>query len=184
MILAVTAASPRVLTATAAEGCALPAVPLDSATHRTLERGLREWVQRASGFQLGYVEQLYTFGDRQRDPHLRHARPRTIGIAYLALTRAQTLPEGAAHWHDVYACLPWEGWRQQRPALLDATPAPALLHWAGAMAQRRERVELVFGLHGARWELERGVMPGDTTQHSCPLALSSRYRPKPQGPAS
>ena len=155
VILAVTAATPRVLTAATAEGYALPAGPLDSAAHPTLERGLREWVQRVSGFRLGYVEQLYTFGDRQRDPHLRHALPRTIGIAYLALAREQTLPEGAAHWHDVYAFLPWEDWRQQRPALLDAPLAPALLRWAGDTAQRRERVELVFGLHGAPWDTER-----------------------------
>jgi hypothetical protein len=157
VILAVTAATPRVLTTTTAEGCALPAGPLDSAAHATLERGLREWVQRASGFRLGYVEQLYTFGDRQRDPRLRQTQPRTIGIAYLALTREQALPEGAAHWHDVYDFLPWEDWRRQRPELLEATLAPALLRWAGDMAPRRERVELVFGLHGAPWDTERAL---------------------------
>ena len=157
VILAVTAATPRVLTTTTAEGCALPAGPLDSAAHATLERGLREWVQRASGFRLGYVEQLYTFGDRQRDPHLRQTQPRTIGIAYLALTREHALPEGGAHWHDVYDFLPWEDWRRQRPELLEATLAPALLRWAGDMAPRRERVELVFGLHGAPWDAERAL---------------------------
>ena len=157
VILAVTAATPRVLTTTTAEGCALPAGPLDCAAHATLERGLREWVQRASGFRLGYVEQLYTFGDRQRDPHLRQTQPRTIGIAYLALTREQALPEGGAHWHDVYDFLPWEDWRRQRPELLEATLAPALLRWAGDMAPRRERVELVFGLHGAPWDTERAL---------------------------
>ena len=34
--------------------------------HRTLEAGLREWVERQTRISLGYVEQLYTFGDSNR----------------------------------------------------------------------------------------------------------------------
>src|SRR5918911_1693183 len=44
---------------------ALPSGPLE-AEHRTLEIGLRAWVERQTGQRLGYVEQLYTFGDRDR----------------------------------------------------------------------------------------------------------------------
>src|ERR1700733_12733048 len=44
---------------------ALPAGPLE-AEHRTLELGLRSWVERQTSQRLGYVEQLYTFGDRDR----------------------------------------------------------------------------------------------------------------------
>ena len=56
---------------------ALPAGPLE-VEHRTLEVGLRTWVERQTGQRLGYVEQLYTFGDRDRTgggahfPHIRH----------------------------------------------------------------------------------------------------------------
>jgi len=42
-----------------------PAGPLE-AEHRTLEIGLRTWVERQTSQRLGYVEQLYTFGDRDR----------------------------------------------------------------------------------------------------------------------
>src|SRR5271170_7667559 len=56
---------------------ALPAGPLE-AEHRTLELGLRSWVERQTSQRLGYVEQLYTFGDRDRD--------RLVGTANPALT--------------------------------------------------------------------------------------------------
>src|ERR1700682_4492827 len=44
---------------------ALPSGPLE-VEHRTLEVGLRAWVERQTSQKLGDVEQLYTFGDRCR----------------------------------------------------------------------------------------------------------------------
>ena len=67
---------------------ALPFGPFAPRAHRTLEIGLREWVERQTGIELGYVEQLYTFGDRGR-----HAEPggaHTLSVGYLALTRGTT----------------------------------------------------------------------------------------------
>src|SRR5512146_953585 len=70
VIVAASAHEPRVLTIRlpAAPGVAqdaLPSGPLE-AEHRTLEVGLRAWVARQTSQRLGYVEQLYTFGDRDR----------------------------------------------------------------------------------------------------------------------
>src|SRR3712207_4309682 len=70
----------------------LPTGPFDPVAHGTFERGLREWVAAQTGLRVGYVEQLYTFGDRGR-----HARPGDVGahvvsVGYLALTR---IPESA-----------------------------------------------------------------------------------------
>ncbi len=45
---------------------ALPFGPFDPLKHRTMEIGLRSWVQEQTQLDLGYVEQLYTFGDRGR----------------------------------------------------------------------------------------------------------------------
>ena len=45
----------------------LPFGPFDPQQHRTLESGLRDWVEQQTGLPLRYVEQLYTFGDRYRD---------------------------------------------------------------------------------------------------------------------
>ena len=37
-----------------------------NSTHRSLQLGLRAWVERQTHHPLGYVEQLYTFADRDR----------------------------------------------------------------------------------------------------------------------
>src|SRR5215467_5261251 len=71
----------------------LPFGAFDPLTHRTFEIGLRAWVEAQTGLAVGYVEQLYTFGDRGR-----HARPgdtgaHVVSIGYLALTR---MPENLA----------------------------------------------------------------------------------------
>ena len=76
-------------------GDALPFGPFAPRAHRTLEIGLREWVKRQTDIELGYVEQLYTFGDRGR-----HAEPggaHTLSVGYLALTRGATGEMMGAH---------------------------------------------------------------------------------------
>src|SRR5262252_2287584 len=67
VIVTATIAEPRVLTVRLGDDPveALPSGPLE-VEHRTLEVGLRAWVERQTSQNLGYVEQLYTFGDRDR----------------------------------------------------------------------------------------------------------------------
>eukprot|EP01035_Chromulina_nebulosa_P015252 gene15252-20211_t len=56
-----------VLTTETPEGeLALPFGPFDPAEDRTFERALRAFVTAQTGFGLGFVEQLYTFGDAGR----------------------------------------------------------------------------------------------------------------------
>src|SRR5690606_29757472 len=107
----------------------LPSGPFDPAHDRTLELSLRSWVRQQTGRDLGYVEQLYTFGDEGRDPRERAGGPRMLSIAYLALT--QDLPDAAAggHWMSCYQFLPWEDRRTERLPVLDAIRA-ALRAWA------------------------------------------------------
>jgi hypothetical protein len=143
--------------AAAAELPALPSGQLDPERDRTLELGLRGWVRHQTGRDLGYVEQLYTFGDQDRDPRERAGGPRMLSVAYLALT--QDLPAEAAggRWMGGYGFLPWEDWRAERPAIL-ADIGEALAAWAAkaksaAERQRRaERTEICFGLSGAGWD--------------------------------
>ena len=53
-----------VLTTHAPDGAsALPFGPFDPARDRTFELSLRQFVTEQTGFPLGFVEQLYTFGD-------------------------------------------------------------------------------------------------------------------------
>lgn len=164
VIVAVTEEVPRILTVTRPEhapAVALPFGPLDPVADRTLERGLRNWVSAQTGLDLGYVEQLYTFGDRNRDPGEREGGPRNLSIAYLTLVREEGVSGGLqARWSDVYRFFPWEDWRAGRPRLLASCVEPGLDRWveaAGATERRsrRERADISFGLGGASWDGER-----------------------------
>ncbi|WP_421724472.1 NUDIX hydrolase [Bauldia sp.] len=147
----------------------LPFGPFDPITHRTLEMGLRAWVAEQTTLKLGYVEQLYTFGDRGRHAHPGDRGPHLVSVGYLALTRpdpnaAEALALTGARWRRWYDFFPWEDWRDGRPALLDKVVLPALRRWArrpaaGSVGRRglgpQERIRLAFGDKGGRWDEER-----------------------------
>lgn len=159
-IIAVSDESPQVLTV---GGAALPAGPFDPSSDRTIELGVRRWVREQAGLELGYVEQLYTFGDRNRDPREQRGGPRILSIGYLALVRqpAHKPEHSATQWRDWYDFLPYEDWRSGRPRLLDRELAPQLRRWVragsdtGERRRRRERVEDAFGLTSGAWNDDR-----------------------------
>jgi len=178
-IIAVTNNTPRILTVQRSPGSrarsgragtapaagafdALPFGPLDPAGDRTLERGLRRWIREQTGLEVGYVEQLYTFGDRHRDPSERKGGPRVISVAYLALV-GEAQPSGTveALWRDCYLYFPWEDWRRGRPDVIESEIAPALQNWVRsardgrARRERQERSDIHFGLRGTPWVPER-----------------------------
>jgi len=158
-ILAVEGERPAVLVV-AHDGMAdaLPFGPFDPVQHRTLESGLRQWVGEQTGFELGYAEQLYTFGDKGR--HLSASGGgRVVSVGYLALTRQTSMAREApdTQWHSWYQYFPWEDWRDQKPAMIDGVILPALKKFvkdgpAGLGELRRERVNLCFG---EGWDEER-----------------------------
>ncbi|RLE23111.1 MAG: NAD regulator [Acidobacteria bacterium] len=178
VIVALEGDRPRVLTVSVPEGTpleggtaaleradgpgsvALPTGPLDPAGDRTLELALRRWVKAWSGLELGYVEQLYTFGDRYRDPAEREGGPRVISAAYVALTH-QVDPVGLSvtRWRSIYPLLPWEDRRVVLPTLIEEGIERALAQWidGGGVERdlRRERASLAFGLGTFPWDGER-----------------------------
>jgi hypothetical protein len=144
VIVAVTAEQPRVLTTIKPGKDAIPALPfgpLDTDRDATLELGLRRWVATQTGYELGYVEQLYTFGDRDRQRRANAAR--LLSVAYLALVKEAQPAPGAA-WLDCYEILPWEDRRSGIPAVVTRSLLPALKRWAGRDALRRHRVDTNF----------------------------------------
>jgi hypothetical protein len=155
VLVAVTNGAPRVLTLD--EGVSLPSGPL-SPEHRSLQAGVRAWVERQTHHPVGYVEQLYTFADNNR---LAETRPgRAISISYLGLTRERPDDQDyAAAWGDWYRYFPWEDQRAAGNSLLPPI-GQALTDWAktGATAAerraRRLRGAIAFGLEGRRWNEE------------------------------
>ncbi len=140
VIVAVTDDQPRLLVVDDAESSpALPSGSLELGTDATLELGLRRCVREQTGLEVGYVEQLYTFGDlgRREDPSTR-----PISIAYVALVR-ESPPLPGARWVGVYDLLPWEDHRDREPVVLADEIPSRLDAWAGDDC--RERVLLTFG---------------------------------------
>ncbi len=141
---------------------ALPFGTFDPARHRTFELALRGWVREQTGFDLGYVEQLYTFGDRDREtPEATladtPANSRVVSVGYLALTPdQQRLPERLeAKWRGWYSHFPWEDHRGGRPALIDREIAPRLATWAAGNESRQARTNIAFGLASHDWSEDR-----------------------------
>jgi len=130
---------------------ALPNGPFEPEHDDGLESCLRRRVEAQTGLDLYYVEQLYTFGNRYRDAAEISGGPRVVTVAYIALTREDTVSERNAHWRDWYHFLPWEDWRGERPTVIATTIAPALQRWVkrarskGIKKHRQERVNVTFG---------------------------------------
>lgn len=168
VIVAVTEDSPRVLTIkepdAVYQGKELRALPfglLDSDLDRTLERGVRRWVKEQTGLELGYVEQLYTFGDKSRNPR-RIRDSRFISIAYLALVReTRTVGSDDARWIGYYKFLPWEDRRETGKKVIEEEIVPELMVWAenaperNIRRERLDRIAIAFGLGEPSWDVEK-----------------------------
>ncbi len=144
VLAAVTGNDPRVMTVDA--GQALPSGPFVQ-SHRSLQAGLRDWIESQTGHPVGFLEQLYTFADADRSG----PGGRRISISYLGLVREQAAPgAGQPEWHGWYEYFPWEDRRGgAHPDL--AQILAALRDWAGASVERNLRIDHAFGDNGQAW---------------------------------
>ncbi len=181
VLVAVTEATPRVLLLGGGGGGGgsrplLPSGPFEG-TGRSLQASLRAWLARRTGQTPLYLEQLYTFADRDRlrpsggdDAGLR----RVISVSYLALAReGGPLPANAA-WHDWYEFFPWED--RRRGARAARRAQAALGSWSGADRDRAARVAFLFGRDGDggddRWD-EDGALARYELLHEAGLVAES-----------
>lgn len=144
---------------------ALPYGPFTPLEHRTMEIGLRNWVREQTGLELGYVEQLYTFGDRGRHAQRGDTGPHAVSVGYLALITADfDAPPDTASFARWYGYLPWEDWRLGKPEILTREIEPRLKRWM-EMSDRDEarlsalsrisRLRICFAIDGAGWDEEK-----------------------------
>jgi len=142
------AVRPVVLTPHGPEGRDLPTASFDPGRHRTLQTALRDWVAGRTGLELGYVEQLYTFGDPARSPGQAAGQAHTVSIGYLALTGPEAAQGG--DWTPWTRWFPWEDRRLPGDEARLGVIRGALCDWAasgpaGSRAGRIERIGLLFG---------------------------------------
>ncbi|TGV11321.1 hypothetical protein EN816_23940 [Mesorhizobium sp. M8A.F.Ca.ET.173.01.1.1] len=154
VVVAVNNSHPCVLTI--AQANALPSGPFELA-HRSLQSGLRGWVEQQTGQPLGYIEQLYTFADRDRIG----AEERVISISYLALTRDEEACASAKRcWASWYDYFPWEDHRSGTPTVVAEHLRPRLREWADGADDpttrfdRRRRAAVAFGFDDRSWNEE------------------------------
>jgi hypothetical protein len=152
LVAVITAVSDHVPLVLTTEGTRLPYGPLKS-SHRSLQAGLRAWVEEQTGHRLAHVEQLYTFADRDR----AGSSGRVISVSYLGLTRVGTAVAGWRSWYDFF---PWEDRRAEAASggaeLVATHVAPALRRWTQQAAgpereARRVRCAVTFGLDSRPW---------------------------------
>lgn len=174
VIVAVSAESPRVLMVTTGDRPALPSGPL--AENAKLEESVRRWVVEQTELEVGWVEQLYTFGDPDRS-----SADRELSIAYLAL--ADEVPtSGGSAWMDWYSFFPWEDHRAEQPEEL-VSIRERLMAWSVGHPDRIDRVSIAFGLEPARWDPVR-VLDRYELLYEAELVAEfhhDRGRPVPEG---
>lgn len=165
----------------------LPFGPFDPQGQRTFELALRDYVTRQTRFELGYVEQLYTFGDKGRDAPLADVgagAARVISVGYLALApKAVDTQAPETAWSPWSRFFPWEDWRDGRPDLIDAHIRPALERWAERSNSRRDRARLLFALDGAPWNEERVLERYELLYEAGLAPEAARDRHRAQGGA-
>jgi hypothetical protein len=167
-VVAVQGSAPEILVARLSDGpAALPAGAFEPRRDRTLEIALRGSIADQTGLDVGYVEQLYTFGDRGRAATPEDTGLHIVSIGYLALTRrprdAAALSAAGAAFRPWYGFFPWEDWRRKRPEVLDQAILPAIARWAaeapeaatGRVLPRLARARACFGFDGAPWDEEK-----------------------------
>lgn len=155
VLIAVTDSEAKVLTVD--HGISLPNGPL-TPIHRSLQAGVRQWVETQTHQPLGYVEQLYTFVDTNRQIASGHF---LIYISYLGLVREEIKPlESAALWQNWYAYFPWEDHRNGNPSFIADKLHPIFRHWINAgntiaeQKSREQRVKLCWGISPFSWNEE------------------------------
>lgn len=173
-LLCVTDGTPKVLTITppkhaltdtrhGAGSPSLPFGPFAPERDPTLDQGLRRWITEQTHLNPRYVEQLYTFGNRFRDPQELKGGPRVVSVGYLGLLNEQAAQgDNSPQWQPVYDFLPWEDNRKkdgQRNHLWHL--AKNLNAWAAQTKntqlreERLHRIRLNYGLDDAPFDSER-----------------------------
>ena len=185
VLVAITDHTARVLTVD--QGKLLPNGPL-MPLHRSLQAGVRQWVEEQTQQPMGYLEQLYTFVDTNRRNIDGHA---LVYVSYLGLVQeTQTAQlQTAASWHNWYEYFPWENHLLGRPDVITELIVPALLTWADSAQsatikqRRQQRIGLCWGLDANEWVTEHALLRYEMLYEAELIPEAPNYQPDKLGQA-
>lgn len=185
VLVAITDHTARVLTVD--QGKLLPNGPL-MPLHRSLQAGVRQWVEEQTQQPMGYLEQLYTFVDTNRRNIDGHA---LVYVSYLGLVQeTQTAQlQTAASWHNWYEYFPWENHLLGRPDVITELIVPALLTWADSAQsatikqRRQQRIGLCWGLDTNEWVTEHALLRYEMLYEAELIPEAPNYQPDKLGQA-
>lgn len=120
--------------------------------HKTMEQGLRHWVNEQTDLELNYVEQLYTFGDQGRFSYGNPNR-HILTTGYIASVAYDSINDVSVTWNSIYDHFPWEDFRNDRPAIIDQFIVPNLLEWSDSQ-ETKDRIIACFGTPQDIWNDE------------------------------
>lgn len=167
VLIAITNNTARVLTVE--DGKLLPNGPL-MPLHRSLQAGVRQWVEEQTHQPLGYIEQLYTFVDTNRRNKEGHA---LVYVSYMGLVQEGAIPldkpqphknvanqtqlpkDNAALWRDWYDYFPWENHINKEPIEAVKAITAELKKWADAAQTadlKKKRLQRIYLCWGGDWE--------------------------------
>lgn len=156
-LITVEDATPKMLTVDGG----VPFGTFDPEKDFTLHLGLHRWIHEQTGLMPNYVEQLYTFGNRFRDPGELAGGPRVISVGYLGLMPPTQPKTEDATWTPIYDFLPWEDQRTENKQLIEKYLVPALKLWANEaptpkeISLRMQRLALNWGIDDTPFDNER-----------------------------
>ncbi|MEO1657110.1 MAG: NAD regulator [Pseudomonadota bacterium] len=187
VLAAVRDGEPLVLCVKRPGGWGLPFGRFDPEDHRTFELALRDFVERQTALPLGYVEQLYTFGDKGREAPRASLvsgdeADRIVSVGYLALSPEALAPSlESAAWRRWSTFFPWED-RREGKIRSCADIAGELRRWADGDEVLERRIDTAFGTEESGWEEERALDRYELMYEARLVAEAHRDRDGVEGP--
>lgn len=158
---------------------ALPSGPFVPRSHRTFDLALRAFVREQTGFDIGYVEQLYSFGDLDRETVLPEARNagHIVSIGYLALTANRDFQaQFDAAWVPFSRFFPWEDRRKDNNFIKILRSKLHIWCQKDDHMTRLRRVETLFPESFDNWNEERALDRYELLYSAGLIAEASRDR--------
>jgi len=189
VLIAITNNSARVLTVDG--GKLLPNGPL-MPLHRSLQAGVRQWVEEQTRQPLGYIEQLYTFVDTNRRNKQGHA---LVYVSYMGLVQEvaaqspnsepphlEARSQSGAKWRDWYDYFPWENHLDKKVQKHTQLITQKLKQWADLADtndERIKRLQRIYLCWGGDWELDdsefEAVIASDSSHSSSVKEMFSKW---------